>query len=909
MDPLPIGIPKDISPTEWSKTPAAVRRLVEWLLAEQPEASQSVLATWAQIQLEKASMALVDRKIGTIGERAWLNVGRRQAEDALAASERRLRTIIESEPECVKVLATDGTILEINSAGLALLEADRLDQVVGHPVTDFLLPDHHLPFEAMGQRVLGGATERLEFSIQGLGGTQRWVDSHSVPLRNEQNEIVGILAITRDISERVRMDADRKQTEEALTASEQKLSTLISNLPGYVYRVKNDSEYTPDFISQGVEAITGYHPDEYLVAHTISCGKEIHPDDAQRVWDLVQQGVNNRLPYEFEYRVITKSGQAKWVWERGRGIYDADGTLLYLEGFVTDISSQKQAEVALRESEARYRLLAENTNDLVCLLSPARQFLYVSPSCTSLLGYHFDDMRGQLIDQFVHPDDRDRLRMEIQAAACETAPITYRMRHCQGHYLWFETLARPITDEAGQVVQLQTTSRDVTERVRAQLQLQHEALYDGLTGLANRHQLMERLDQALQRTREDQRYQFGLLFLDLDRFKVINDSLGHLTGDQMLVAIAAKLRATLGDIDLAARLGGDEFVVLLDDLETIDGAVAAAERIFAALSTPFPVAGREVYTTVSIGIVVGHRGYGQAEHLLRDADIAMYRAKAKGKARYEIFNVHMHTQAVARLHLENDLRCAIETGQMVLYYQPIVELATGKIVGFEALTRWQHPVHGLVSPGEFIPLAEEIGLICRLDSWALAIACQQLATWKQEFPDLEFLSVSVNLSAQDLRQTDLLAEIDRVLATTGLAGSSLTLEITESMLIEDIEATIDLLGQLKSRGVQISIDDFGTGYSSLSYLHQLPLDYLKVDQSFVGQLRANQPGRSLVATIMALGTQLGLETIAEGIETTYQLNQLRQLGYSLGQGHLFSPALDTARATARLARQTDDNLP
>ncbi len=869
------------------------------LLQQTIEVSRCTLSTW-QVEYRVITPAGQTKWLQGIarptaqpnGDVIWdgliVDIGeRKQAEEALAASEQRLRAIIEAEPECVKVLALDGTVLEMNPAGLALIDADAPDQVIGLPATTFIQPECRQSFEAMGQRVSQGTAARLEFGVQGLKGTHRWVDSHAVPLRNEHNQIAAILAITRDIS-------DRKQAEEALAASEQKLSTLISNLPGYVYRVKNDPHYTPDFISQGVEAITGHHPDEYLVTRTISCGQEIHPDDAQIVWDRVQQAVGDRSPYECEYRLITKTGQEKWVWERGQGIYDEGGTLLYLEGFVTDISSQKQAEADLRDSEARYRLLAENTYDLVCLHDPVGSCLYISPSCTPLLGYRYDEMRGLSLSQFVHPDDRDRFQAEIEAAStgAKSSPITYRLRHRRGHYLWFETLTRSILSEDAnpRVVQLQTTSRDVTERVLAQHQLQHDALHDALTGLPNRHQLMHRLALALSHARADDQFKFGVLFLDLDRFKVINDSLGHLAGDQMLIEIAAKIQNTLGASDLAARLGGDEFVVLLNRAGR-DQVVAAAERIFAALANPFTVAGREVHTTVSIGIVLGHQGYHQPEHLLRNADIAMYQAKAKGKARYEIFNAKMHTEALARLHLENDLRRAIDQGDMVLHYQPIVTLTTGTVVGFEALTRWVHPSRGIVSPGEFIPLAEEIGLISQLDYWALATACQQLATWQHRFPALGPLTMSVNLSAQDLRRSDLLTTLDEILASTHLPAHCLTLEITESMLIDDIEATIELLDQIQARQVHISIDDFGTGYSSLSYLHRLPVNYLKVDRSFIHQTQTGQPSQPIVSTIMALGTQLGLETIAEGVETAPQRDELCRLGYRLGQGYLFSHPL------------------
>ena len=314
------------------------------------------------------------------------------------------------------------------------------------------------------------------------------------------------------------------------------------------------------------------------------------------------------------------------------------------------------------------------------------------------------------------------------------------------------------------------------------------------------------------------------------------------------------------------------------------------------------IEGRAVYTTASVGIVLGDREYEQASHLLRDADIAMYRAKSEGKARYEIFDSEMHAQALSRLHLENDLRCAIEGQEFVLHYQPIVALTTGYPIGFEALIRWLHPHQGLKSPGEFIAIAEEIGLISSLDHWTLHTACHQLATWQRAFPEFSSLKVSVNLSAQDLRQPNFLEAVDCVLSETRLNGRFLTLEITESMLIEDIESTIDLLSQLKARGIQISIDDFGIGYSSLSYLHRLPVDSLKIDRSFVSQMLDGESKHQIVETILALSDQLELDTIAEGIETQQQLQQLQRLGYNLGQGYLFSKPLSCRGAEALLAK-------
>lgn len=873
--------------------------------------------TWASEQIELAQAVAHQLEVAIhqahLYRQVQLELGeRRRVEAALEESQARLEAVAANLPGaifryCLRPDGTDGVLYM--SPGCTRLWEVAAEAVVADATLlwQMVHPDD-LP--AMQASVMASAQTLTPWNcawrITTPSGIEKWLEAGGQPVREADGSIVWDTLIL-DVTE-------RRKAQLALEASESRFQTLADNVPGvlYGYRLRPDGSDQFIYISSGFREVYGLAPEIALTDSNV-VWRMVHPEDVALLQQTMDLSYRTLDTWRVDHRIITSSGQIKWLQGIARPTPQPNGDVIW-DGLIIDISDRKQAEAALRESEARYRLLAENTNDMVCLHDLLGHCLYVSPSCTALLGYRYDEMRDQELGDFAHPNDRDRLQTELRVAATDgkTEPVTYRLRHQQGHYLWFETLIRSIADGTGQVVQLQTTSRDVTERVLAQRQLEHDALHDGLTGLPNRHQLMERLTLALGRTHAHPQYQFAVLFLDLDRFKVINDSLGHQAGDQMLVVIAAKLQATLRGVDLAARLGGDEFVVFIDGVEGIKGidadpaeielaAVAAAERIFAALVTPFTVADRQVYTTASIGIVVGHRGYTQAEHLLRDADIAMYRAKGNGKARYEIFTAQMHTQAMARLHLENDLRQAINGGEMVLHYQPIVTLATGAIAGFEVLTRWQHPSRGLVPPDEFIPLAEELGLISRLDVWTLAAACQQLVTWQQQFS--RPLTMSANLSAQDLRQPDLLANIDQVLASTGLAGAHLTLEITESMLIDDIEATIALLGQIKTRGVRISIDDFGTGYSSLSYLHRLPVDYLKVDRSFVAQAPAGHLNHPIVATIMALGSQLGLATVAEGVETPQQLEHLRSLGYTLGQGYLFSRPLPPDQITDLLTRQ------
>jgi len=698
---------------------------------------------------------------------------------------------------------------------------------------------------------------------------------------------------------------ERRRVEMALRESETRFQNMAVNVPGAIFRylLRPDGSDGVLYMSPGCYRLWEVEA-KAVVADASLLWQMIYPDDLPIMQDSVMESARTLTPWSCAWRIRTPSGREKWLEAAGKPTLQPNGDIIW-DTLILDVSDRKQAEAALRDSETRYRLLAENVNDLVCLHDLQGRYLYVSPSCEALLGYRYDEMLGKDPYSFFHPDDCDRVYQESHkvAIAGKPTPITYRIRQKSGHYIWFETLTKPILDATGKIIQLQTTSRDVTARVQVQQQLAHEALHDSLTGLPNRQLLMERLELAINRAKRLDHYDFAVLFLDLDRFKVINDSLGHLAGDQLLIVFAQQLQSTIRSIDLVARLGGDEFVILLEEINDIQEAVRATERIFALLQTPFLIEGRDVYTTPSIGIVLG-RAYTQASHLLRDADIAMYRAKSRGKARYEIFDAEMHQQALERLHLENDLRRAIESEEFILHYQPIVALETGTIAGFEALIRWQHPERGMVVPGHFVPIAEETGLITRLDYWALQTACQQLAHWHTVFPHLAAMKVSVNLSAQDLHRPDLLAEVDRVLSQTQLPGRCLTLEITESMLIEDVESTITLLSQLKERNIQISIDDFGTGYSSLNYLHRLPVDNLKVDRSFVNQIQAGTRNHQIVETIAALSHQLDLDAIAEGIETQQQLDHLRYLGYKFGQGYLFSKPLSQTATESLLANHT-----
>ncbi len=438
--------------------------------------------------------------------------------------------------------------------------------------------------------------------------------------------------------------------------------------------------------------------------------------------------------------------------------------------------------------------------------------------------------------------------------------------------------------------------QEVLQRHQLEKKLRHDALHDSLTGLPNRSLFMKRTKNCLQHTIKNPERQFAILFIDLDRFKIINDSLGHLTGDQLLIACAKRLNSCVTSKNTLARLGGDEFTILLDQITNPDDAIVVAEAILEKFASPFEISNRSLMITASIGVVIGTNQYRQEIDLLRDADTALYRAKELGKARYEIFNQQMYVQAIYRLELENELREGISQLQLVLYYQPIISLHNGKISGFEALVRWQHPKRGFISPDKFIPISEETGLIIALGKWVMFEACSQLKIWQSKLPEAESLTMSINVTGYELRNSDFLSSIDRIISETQVNSHCLKLEMTESMLIENSEQVIKVLEQIKNRNIQLSIDDFGTGYSSLSYLPQFPIDNLKIDRSFVDAMDSSKQNKEIVKTIVTLAQALDMQVIAEGIETKEQLERLQALGVQFGQGFLFSKPLTSESA-------------
>jgi diguanylate cyclase (GGDEF)-like protein/PAS domain S-box-containing protein len=579
--------------------------------------------------------------------------------------------------------------------------------------------------------------------------------------------------------------------------------------------------------------------------------------------------------------------------------------------------SRRQSQEVLERSEERFALAVRGSKDGIWDRNLETNEVYFSPRWKEMLGYEDHELEN-LYEEWIeriHPDDLKRVRGTLEAYLDRRAShyeIEYRLRHKDGRYRWVLTRGSSVRDESGNPRRIAGSNTDITGRKELEEHLQREATLDPLTKLSNRTVFLDRLTHALERSKRREE-NIAVLFMDLDNFKVVNDSLGHEAGDTLLVAVGERLRANLRPGDTIARLGGDEFGVLLEDVAGgLKDAQRTAQRIIESLRTPFALGSREVAVTASIGIASNISSPGYSEDLMRNADAAMYRAKHKGKAHYEVFDPSMYERALERLEIEHDLRRATEHGELAIHYQPKVEFATGEICGMEALARWEHPESGPISPSKFIPVAEETGMIIPLGRWILREACRQAREWHELYADSPPLNVSVNLSPKQVEHPGLIEEVANALRETGLKPSALELEITESVLMEDTSSAIITLQKLKGLGVKLSVDDFGTGYSSLSYLKRFPIDYLKIDRSIIDGLEQDPKDTAVAEAAITLAHALGGKVVAEGVQTEEQLDRLRRMGCDFAQGFYFWKPLLAEAASEVLSKASErqpDRLP
>lgn len=586
-----------------------------------------------------------------------------------------------------------------------------------------------------------------------------------------------------------------------------------------------------------------------------------------------------------------------------------------------EVTERRRSEEALRQSQGRFALAVTGANDGIWDWDFTQNSLFYSTRWKTMLGFSEQEVTNSPDEWFnrIHPEEVERVRGELEqhlAGKSDQFYSEFRMRHKDGQYRWVLSRGVAVFDSAGKACRAAGSQTDISEHKNAEAQMLHDSLHDCLTGLANRALLMDRIGRCVRRRLRMEVSSFAVIFIDLDRFKVVNDSLGHEAGDKLLVAVAERLSVATRDLDtvsrmepeLLARLGGDEFVVLLETIRAPEDAIRVGQRIQEALALPYMINGQEIRSSASLGIAISTGNYEQPEDILRDADTALYAAKNSGRGNFRIFRTDMHASAVQRLWMESELRHAIDRAELSLVYQPIISFTTGKLIEVEALLRWQHPQRGMIPPLDFIPLAEETGLIFPIGQWALLEACRQLKQWHTEVPELADLSVGVNVSCRQFTHRNTLEAVIQTLQQTGLDAKHLKLEITETAVLDNFANTLVELTALHDLGVRFHLDDFGTGYSSLSYLHRMPIAALKIDRSFVSAMGFDRMGTSIVQAIIVLAHTLGMRVIAEGVETEAQRATLANFGCNYAQGYFFAKPLSPADLVAFATKAKDTCL-
>ena len=667
------------------------------------------------------------------------------------------------------------------------------------------------------------------------------------------------------------------------------LTTITDNLVGMIYRCRVDAIWTMEYVSDGCHKLTGYRPDELVFNTRVSYDQMTLPEDRERVSRTIHRALENNESFDVEYRIERADGRVCWVLERGVGIRDANGRLAWIEGFIQDISERMVINEMLREAVRRYSSIFEHATEGIFQTTPEGRYLNTNPALASIYGHaspddliaHLHDIPRQL---YVLPERRAEFvrLMQEQGVVRNFESQVYRN---DGSIIWISENARAVKNTDGSVQFFEGTVVDITERRQHEAELEYQASHDSLTGLPNRSLLHDRIEQAIVRARRDSK-RVAVVFVDLDHFKLINDSLGHHIGDRLLLEVADRLMTCIRSHDTVARQGGDEFVLVLTEQHDADETLTIVNRLLEVISLPWVNDGQEYGLSCSIGISCYPQDGDDPDALLRCADTAMYKAKASGRSTFHVYTPELNQAISERLELENSLRHALERDEFRVYYQPRIEVASSRIIGAEALIRWDCPGKGLIPPDSFISIAEETGLIIPIGQWILQEACRQNSAWQQA--GLPPISVSVNLSPIQFRHAGLVQSVAAALQQANLDPACLELELTESFVMHDAERINIAMQSLKALGVDIAVDDFGTGYSSLSYLKRFPVDRLKVDKSFVRDIDSDPDDAAIVRAIITLGHALGLKVVAEGVETRAHLEFLQQHGCDELQGYYFS---------------------
>lgn len=674
------------------------------------------------------------------------------------------------------------------------------------------------------------------------------------------------------------------------------LDVLVENMDGLVYCTLYDDYWTMIFASVGCKALTGYDREDLIFNQKISYEEITYEADRETVRSKIDQAVKLGQRFDIEYRIRHADGQLIWVSERGNPIYDQRGEVQAIEGIIQNITERKQMEQSLREAELRYRSIFENAIEGIFQSTRSGLYLMVNPALARMYGY---SSPNELMDALNNIDTQLYVEKGRRAAFVQAIEQSKNVHNFEslvykkdGSTIWISENARAVYDDAGDLLYYEGTVEDITARKNYEAQLEYQATHDMLTGLPNRCMLNDRLLQCINFAAR-YKSKMAVAFLDLDQFKLINDSMGHEVGDQLLLIMSQRLSDCVRDVDTVVRIGGDEFVILLSNIDGLNDIMTSMQRILASVAEPCEIRGLNYLVTCSIGISVYPDDGIEPSVLLKNADSAMYEAKKAGRNNYQVYTQALNEALAERVMLEYKLRQALENEEFILHYQPKMDFATGMICGAEALIRWQPQGEAMIEPARFIEIAEETGLIEKIGEWVLLTACNKAVQIQQQTG--RYLSIAVNVSARQFKQVQLPEVIKKMLLKTGLPAQYLELEITESTLIDDAAKFIETLHALKTLGVQLSIDDFGTGYSSLAYLKDFPIDRLKIDKAFVSNLEADASNLAILKAVVALGHSLDKRVVAEGVETQYQHNFLKSIGCDELQGHYFSkPLPDTA---------------
>ena len=813
---------------------------------------------------------------------------RKQTEKALREAEERFRRSFDDAAIGMALVAPDGRFLRTNRSLCEIL-GYREVELLGKTFQDITHPDDLDADLGQVRRMLVGEIRAYQMEKRYFHKEDQvvWVLLSVSMVHDEEGEPLYFVSQIQDITE-------RKEVEERLREAEERYRTLVEQIPAVTYIDKaTDGPDEPVYTSPQIGDLLGYTPEEWLEGRLWP--KRIHPEDKERILAADERFEAGGESFREEYRLLAKDGSVVWVREEAVLVNDDANEPLYWQGVIVDITEQKEAEEALRESEERLHVLADAAFEGV-LVADEGTILEVNRALTDMFGYEASEVVGRSTVEFVTPEYRDLVRQKIASGNEELYEVTGVTK--DGALLDLEVRGRACSYRGRRVRVIAV--RDITERKKAEKRLEHQAFHDTLTDLPNRQLLLDRLGHALRRTNRRRGRGVAVLLMDLDNFKSVNDSLGHGTGDLLLMAVAERLKGCLRPEDTLARFGGDEFVVLLEDVEGSEEAVQVAERIIEEVRDPFVLERWELYVRGSIGIALGENRTKAAEDLLRDADTAMYWAKDRGSG-YSVFDPAMYNQALRRLEAANYLRRSIEREEFVVHYQPIVSLQTGAALAVEALVRWEHPKRGLLDPDEFIAVAEESGLVVPMGEGVLREACLRAKEWQETHPRTPPLVVSVNLSVKQLSRPDLAETVVAILKETGLEGNHLTLDITETVYAKVLAGNTAVLDRLRRMGVKISIDDFGSGYSWLSYLKRLPADAIKIDRSFVKGFGDDAEDTAIVRMIIELAHTLGIEVVAEGVESEEQARLLREIGCDMAQGFYFSKPLPPEAVSEYLA--------